>query len=230
MAITEKLMSQGQFVVSLDLSLVPNYILNGIQPWDQIVITDSEMEAAEWVDDVMLPSAEYVGIIQALSLDPDVAEIEGAGLSLYLGDSSNRGLGISEIQNDGSKPRNYEDKTLEYVINNDDGQPYGLLRNNDTGRLRAVFPGTITEKTIQDTDLLLNFEGSDGAKAYTDETDKEHKTTFYLNAALESDQKKWGNTSLYLDGNGYILVDYHPDFHPAKNDFTIEWWEYRKSL
>ena len=53
MAITEKLMAQGQFMVSIDLSLVPNYILNGIQPWDQIVITDSEMEAAEWVDDVM---------------------------------------------------------------------------------------------------------------------------------------------------------------------------------
>ena len=79
MAITEKLMSQGQFVVSLNLSLVPNYILNGIQPWGQIVITDSEMEAAEWVDDVMLPSAEYVGIIQTLSLDPDVAQARRLG-------------------------------------------------------------------------------------------------------------------------------------------------------
>lgn len=227
MPITEKLMSEGSFTVSLDLSLVPNYILNSIQPWDQIVITDSEMESAEWIDTVMLPTAEYVGVIQSLSIEPETAEIEGVGMSVYLGDSDNKGLGVSEIQNDGSKSRVYENATLEYVINNDDGQPYGLLRNNDSGRLRAVWPGTITEKTIQDTDLLLNFEGTDGATTYTDETDLEHKITFYDTAQISDDQAKWGNTSLYLDGDGYILVDYHPGFHPANNDFTMEWWEYR---
>ncbi len=227
MPITEKLMSQGQVIVTLDLSLVPNYILNAIQPWDQIVVTDSEMESAEWIDSVMLPSSEYVGVIQSLSIDPETAEIEGVGMSVYLGDSDNKGLGVSEIQNDGSKSRVYENNTIEYVINNDDGQPYGLLRNNDSGRLRSVWPGTITEKTIQDTDLLLNFEGTDGDTTYTDETDLEHKTTFYDTAQISDDQAKWGNTSLYLDGDGYILVDYHPGFHPANNDFTMEWWEYR---
>ena len=112
MPITEKLMSQGQVIVTLDLSLVPNYILNAIQPWDQIVVTDSEMESAEWIDSVMLPSSEYVGVIQSLSIEPETAEIEGVGMSVYLGDSDNKGLGVSEIQNDGSKSRVYENNTL----------------------------------------------------------------------------------------------------------------------
>ena len=228
MPITEKLMSEGSFTVSLDLSLVPNYILNSIQPWDQIVITDSEMESAEWIDTVMLPTAEYVGVIQSLSIEPESADIEGAGMSIYLGDSESRGLGISEIGNDGSKPRDFKDVTLEYVINNDTGQPYGLLRNNDNGNLRAVWPGVISEKTIEDTDLLLNYEGSDGDTTYTDETDLEHTINFYGNAEVSTDEAKWGPSSLYLDGDqSYNLVPYHPDFHPAQSDFTIEWWEYR---
>lgn len=228
MPITEKLMSQGTFTVTLDLSLVPNYILNSIQPWDQIVITDSEMESAEWIDSVMLPTSEYVGVIQSLSIDPESADIEGAGMSIYLGDSDSRGLGVSEIQNDGSSPRDYKDATLEYVINNDDGTPYGLLRNNETGKLRSVWPGTITEKVVEDTDLLLNFEGTDGDTTYTDETESKHNMVFYGQAEIRDDEQQWGNTSLYLDGNeSYVLVDYHPDFHPSKNDFTIEWWEYR---
>ena len=43
MAVTEKLMAPGSFSVSLDLSLVPNAILNAIQPFDQIVITNGEV-------------------------------------------------------------------------------------------------------------------------------------------------------------------------------------------
>lgn len=227
MPITETLMAQGQFVVSLDLSLTPNYILGAIQPWDQIVITDSPMDEADLIDSVVLPNAEYIGIIQSLGIEPEVAEIEGSGLSIYIGDSENRGLGISEIGNDGSRPREYRSKGIEYVINNDDGQPYGIIRNNETGQLRTVYPGNITEKIIEDTDLLLNFEGSDGDKFYTDETDDEHKIYFYNNAEISTDQAKFGSSSLYLDGNSYVDIPYHPNFHPNVNDFTIEWWEYR---
>ena len=228
MPITEKLMSQGQVIVTLDLSLVPNYILNAIQPWDQLVVTDSEMESAEWIDSVMLPSSEYVGVIQSLSIDPETAEIEGVGMSVYLGDSDNKGLGVSEIQNDGSKSRVYENNTIEYVINNDDGQPYGLLRNNDSGRLRSVWPGTITEKTIQDTDLLLNFEGTDDSVTTTDATSKKHDINFYGNAHISTDQSKFGSTSLELDGDrDYLEVDYSYHFQFESEDFTVEWWEYR---
>lgn len=227
MPITEKLMSQGNFVVSLDLSLVPSTVLGAIQPWDQIIITDTEVDGPEYVDKNMLMDAQYVGVIQSLAIDPDNAEIEGVGPSVYLGDSSNKGLGVSEIQNDGSIPREYKNASLEFVVNNNNGQPYGLLRNNETGRLRSVFPGTITEKTVEDTDLLLNFEGTNGDTTYTEETEDKHNLTFNFGASISNTYAKFGNTSLYLDGTGYINVDYHPDFHPALNDFTVEWWEYR---
>lgn len=227
MPVTETLMAQGNFVLSLDLALTPNYIIGAIQPWDQVIITDTQMDEADLIDSVVLPNAEYVGVIQSLGIEPETAEIEGAGLSIYLGDSDNRGLGVSEIDYDYSKPREYKSKTLEYVINNNDGQPYGLLRNNQSGNLRTVYPGTITEKTIEDTDLLLNFEGTDGDQTYKDETDAEHVLNFYKEAEISSDQAQFGNTSLYLDGNSHVDILTHPDFHPNVQDFTIEWWEYR---
>lgn len=227
MAVTEKLMTQGQFNVALDLSLVPNAILNAIQPFDQIVITNNEVEAADRVDKVILPSAEYVGVIRTLSLEPDAAYVEGAGLNFYLGDDENKGLPITDA-GVSTKPRDYTGVSLEYFINHLDGQPYGILRRNDNGNLRGVWPGTITEKTIQETDLLLNFEGSDGDNSTTDETDRKHKVNFNQGAKISTDQAKFGNTSLKLTSvNSHLTVDYSPDFSLNSEDFTIEWWEYR---
>ena len=97
MAVTEKLMAQGSFNVALDLSLVPNSILNAIQPFDQIVITNNEVEAADRIDKVILPSAEYVGVIRTLSLEPESAYIEGAGLNFYLGDDENKGMPVTGV-------------------------------------------------------------------------------------------------------------------------------------
>ena len=76
MSVTEKLMAPGVFNVQLDLELVPNQILNAIQPYDQIIITDGPMETQDFVDSVMLPSAEYIGIVQSLGIEPEVASIE----------------------------------------------------------------------------------------------------------------------------------------------------------
>ena len=227
MAVTEKLMAPGSFSVSLDLSLVPNAILNAIQPFDQIVITNGEVETQDRVDKVILPMAEYVGVVRTLSLEPEQAYIEGAGLNFYLGDDENKGMPITDA-GASTRPRDYTGVSLEYFINNDDGTPYGILRRNDTGALRGVWPGNITEKTVQETDLLLNFEGSDGDKETTDETDRKHEVKFHQGAERSTDQAKFGNTSLKLtDVNSYVTVDYRPDFTLHSEDFTIEWWEYR---
>lgn len=229
MAVTEKLMAQGSFNVALDLSLVPNAILNSIQPFDQIVITNNEVEAADRIDKVILPSSEYVGVIRTLSLEPDVAYIEGAGLSFYLGDDENKGMPITDA-GASTSPRDYVGVSMNYFINNQDGKPYGILRRNDNGNLRGVWPGNITEKTIEQTDLLLNFEGSDGDKETTDATNRKHTVTFYQGAQISTDQSKFGNTSLKLTNvNSHLLVDYKPDFAPNSEDFTLEWWEYRLS-
>ena len=49
MSVTEKLMAPGVFNVQLDLELVPNQILNAIQPYDQIIITDGPMETQDFI-------------------------------------------------------------------------------------------------------------------------------------------------------------------------------------
>jgi len=124
--------------------------------------------------------------------------------------------------------RDYSAVTLEYFINNDSGAPYGVLRRNDNGELRGVWPGTITEKSDEETDLLLNFENPTSNIKTVDETEHKHKLTCYLGAEIDSDQAKYGTNSLDLSApTSHAKVDYHPTFHPSGDDFTIEWWEYR---
>lgn len=227
MSVTEKLMAPGVFNVSLDLSLVPNSILTAIQPYDQIIITNNPMETQDYIDSVMLPTAEYVGVVTSLGIEPEVAQIEGAGLNLYLGDAENRGMPVTDVGTS-TAARDYSAVTLEYFINNDDGAPYGILRRNDNGELKGVWPGTITEKSDEETDLLLNFENPTSNIKTTDETEHKHKLTCYLGAEIDSDQAKYGSKSLDLSApNSHAKVDYHPTFHPSGDDFTIEWWEYR---
>ena len=228
MSVTEKLMAPGVFNVQLDLELVPNQILNAIQPYDQIIITDGPMETQDFVDSVMLPSAEYIGIVQSLGIEPEVASIEGAGLNFYLGDAENKGMPVTDA-GASTAARDYVGVTIENFINNSGGQPFGILRRNDNGQLRAVWPGDITEVTDEKTDLLFNFESptSDGLQV-DDETEHKHELNTFLGAKIDGTQAKFGSNSLNLsEPTSYAKVDYHPTFHPGSDDFTIEWWEYR---
>ena len=128
-----------------------------------------------------------------------------------------------------SNMRTFQNKSLSFVLDNvTDGTPYGLLRDGRSGKLRSIRTGTITNPVKEGTDLLLNFEGTNGAKTTTDATDKEHTIKFYGNAQISSTQAKHGSTSLYLDGQrSYIEVDYSYHFQFESQDFTVEWWEYR---
>lgn len=227
MSVTEKLMATGTFNVGLDLELVPNSILTAIQPYDQIIITNNQMEAQDLIDSVMLPSAEYVGVITSLSIEPESAQIEGSGLNLYLGDADNRGMPVTDA-GASTAPRDYTAVSIEYFVNNDDSAPYGILRRNDTGQLRGIWPGTITEKDFEETDLLFNFENPTNNQKTVDETEHKHKLTCYLGAEIDTDRAKFGSYSLDLTSpTSYAKVDYHPTFHPSGGDFTFEWWEYR---
>ena len=173
MSVTEKLMAPGTFNIQLDLALVPNSILGSIQPYDQVIITNTPLDNSEFIDSVMLPSSEYVGVVTSLAIEPEIASIEGSGLQMYLGDQDNRGLPVTDA-GASTKPRDYSAVTIEYFINNDDGTPYGILRRNDTGQLRGVWPGTITEKTDEETDLLINFESPTTHTRTVDETEHKH--------------------------------------------------------
>ena len=229
MAVTEKLMAQGSFGVQLDYNKLPNSVLNTIDAWDQIVIVPSRVTEDELNDSAMLTSAEYVGVIKTLGLGDDAVEMTGAGLGTYLGDGGSRGMPISD-QGDISNMRSYENKSLEFVLNNSDGTPYGILRDGRDAGLRAIRPGTITNPSKESTDLLLNFEGNNGDKTTTDATSKKHDVEFYGNAKISTDQAQFGSSSLYLDGDrDYLEVDYSYHFQLESEDFTVEWWEYREA-
>lgn len=230
MSVTEKLMAQGSFNLRLDYNKTPNSILNTIDAWDQIVIIPQRVAESELNDSAMLNSADYVGVITGLGLGDDSIEINGAGLGTYLGDGDTRGLPVSD-KGGVSAMRKYVNKSLEYVLDNyTDGEPYGLLRDGSTGGKRAIRAGTITNPSKESTDLLLNFDGTNGDKATTDATKRKHDVEFYGNAQLSSTQSKFGATSLYLDGQrSYLEVDYSYHFQLESEDFTIEWWEYREA-
>lgn len=227
MSVTEKLMAPGVFNVSLDINLVPNSIINSIEPWEHVVIMPARVSEDELDDSSMLNSAEYVGIINQLSIEEETVEIEGAGLISYLGDNETRGLPVAEKGGLSAK-RSYQEKTLSYVLDNDTGGPFGLLREGTEGKKRAIRAGTITNPTKQNTKLLMNFEGIDGATTTTDGSDTDNTFTFQDGAEISTDENKYGSSSLYLSGESdHVLIDYKDELNLDDRDFTIEWWEYR---
>ena len=115
MSVTEKLMAPGVFNVSLDIDLVPNSIVNSIEPWEHVVIMPARVSEDELDDASMLASAEYVGIINELTIEEETVEIEGSGLVSYLGDNETRGLPVAEKGGLSAK-RTFEDKTLSFVL------------------------------------------------------------------------------------------------------------------
>ncbi len=77
-----------------------------------------------------------------------------------------------------------------------------------------------------DVGVLLPFDGSDGAVATTDAGPNSLAITLTNGAQLDSNQKKFGTTSLLLDGtNDYASVANHTDLALyANEDFTAECW------
>ncbi len=79
-----------------------------------------------------------------------------------------------------------------------------------------------------DNVLLVHFDGSDGATSTTDATGRHGTITFGGTAQLDDADKKWGTTSLLLDGNSdYITIPDSADwdiFASNSDDWTIEFW------
>lgn len=71
--------------------------------------------------------------------------------------------------------------------------------------------------------LLIHFDGADAATTYTAETGQ--TVTFAGNAQLDTAQKKFGSSSLLLDGSGdYVTVPDSDDWYFGSGDFTIDCW------
>jgi hypothetical protein len=73
--------------------------------------------------------------------------------------------------------------------------------------------------------LLIHFDGSNGQTTYTAETGQ--TVSFVGTAQLDSAIKKFGTTSLLLDGNSdYVSVPDSADWDFGTGDFTIDLWIY----
>jgi len=74
------------------------------------------------------------------------------------------------------------------------------------------------------TKLLLPLEGADAATTTTD-VGEFHAATFNGTAQIDTAQKKFGSSSLLLDGNSdYLTFPDHADWSFGTGDFTIDFW------
>jgi len=88
--------------------------------------------------------------------------------------------------------------------------------------------GTATEA---ETSLLIHFDGNDAATTSTDSSSYSHTPTFVGNAQLDTAQKKFGTSSLLLDGNGdYVTIPDHPSLELGTGNFTISFQVYFNTI
>ena len=82
---------------------------------------------------------------------------------------------------------------------------------------------TVGDVYFPQTDLLLPFDGTNGATTTSDLSNSNHAVTFGGNSEISTAQSKFGASSLGLDGTDSIaLPSTICDF--GLNDFTIECW------
>lgn len=94
-----------------------------------------------------------------------------------------------------------------------------------TGTASAVGDSIITDPNFSSVVLLLGFEGVDGATSTTDECATPHTMSFLGNAQIDTAEKKFGASSLLLDGTGdYVSATDSADWDLGAGQFTAETW------
>ena len=229
MSVNEKLMAPGTFSVNLNLESTPNSVINSITPWGNIVLTPTRISPEEFTDAQIRDMARYVGIVQSQTISEEAIEVEGMGILGYLGDTDSRGMVLARNAGVGAV-RHYVNDTLNDVLDRSNSTPFGILRDESAAQ-RAVRKGTITEVTFDDTVLLLNFDGSNGATTTTDGSNftSNQVITFNGTSEISTSQNKFGGSSLKLTTDGFVTVADRPELDLTYQDFTVEWWEYRTS-
>jgi len=145
-AVTERLMGQGNFSVTFSQEFTPTEIIESIKEWGHIVITPNEIDVNTLSDSDILSTSRYTGIVLNRALEDGVVSINGTGLQLYLGDGNSKGMVIAESKNIG-KVRVYTNTTLAESLFNStvsSGKPFGIMRN-ESGSTQAITQGTIYE-------------------------------------------------------------------------------------
>jgi hypothetical protein len=144
MAITNRLMSPGNYSVSFSQEFTPTAIIEAIKEWGHIVVTPQPVDINTLSDSDVLSAAAYTGIVLNRTLEEGVVTVSGQGLELYMGDGAAKGMVIAESKNIG-KVRNYTGTTLSETLFNSSAQtnkPLGLMLD-ESGNTQAITQGTI---------------------------------------------------------------------------------------
>lgn len=99
----------------------------------------------------------------------------------------------------------------------------GLGTGSYSSNSASITP--VSDPNFSSVSLLLHFDGSSGATTFTDSSGTPKTLTSVSGAQLSSTQSKFGGTSLYLNGSGYVTIPYSSDLD-LPGDFTVEWWQY----
>jgi hypothetical protein len=89
-------------------------------------------------------------------------------------------------------------------------------------------PSRTLAEVDEDTKLMLHFNGVDGSFEILDDGNTGHIITQNATAQLKTDQKKWGSSSVWFDGNSdYLSIPDSADWDVVASDsdnWTIECW------
>ncbi len=83
---------------------------------------------------------------------------------------------------------------------------------------------SIASPGSSETVLMLPFEGSNNDTSTTDRSSTGHSITFNGDSKIVTAQKKYGSSSLYLDGSDHLTLADHADWTFGTGDFTWEFW------
>ena len=87
----------------------------------------------------------------------------------------------------------------------------------------------ITGSTVGDlyfpqTELLLPFNGANGATTTSDLSNSNHTVTFVGNAEISTAQSKFGGSSLSLDGSSYLSIPTSSSWTVGSSDYSADMW------
>lgn len=102
------------------------------------------------------------------------------------------------------------------------GTEVALIYNNGSGTEEQIQEGDgIDEFTV----LMLHADGTDGSTSIVDDSPSSHSPTVIGNAHIETDQSKFGGSSLEFDGSGDgVDVPHNTDFVFGTKPWTMDFW------
>lgn len=89
-------------------------------------------------------------------------------------------------------------------------------------RFAPVGPPPATDPHWASVMLLASFDGVNGDTSTMDKSSKARAITFHDTAVLDTSQKKFGTSSLYMPANGYLSCPNHADLLFGNGQFTVE--------